>query len=291
MVQGMTTTSSLADSLPTVLDAARIIREYDGVFMRTCETQKLPEGTGLSWDEISLAQLSAQAITETTVLENPQMIQDDLFSISPTVVGIQTRITDRGKIRITPQVAAKLGQLGQNAITRFKDETYLTVLDGATTSLCGAGATFGSGYVGAAVSRIKGNTTEPGTGVINTVLHSFQIKDIQDELVAGVGTYTVPTGMTEEIFRRGFMGTVLGSNVFDDGNIVINGSSDAKGGTHTKEAIVLVQGRSPWAKTVRQEHIGGGAEDMFHYDEYALGERSVGNWLYEQYSNATAPTS
>ena len=54
---------------------------------------------------------------------------------------------------------------------------------------------------------------------------------------------------------------------------------------------MLVQGRSPRTATVRREDIGGGATVVYLYDEYAYGERSAGNWLFEVYSDATAPTS
>ena len=290
MATGLTTTGSLADSLPTVIDAARIVREYEGVFMRTTDAQKLPEGTGLKWDEIALAQLTAQSITETTELDNPQQLSDSILSAEPVVAGIQIRVTDRARIRIDKKVAAKMGILGQNAIQRKKDQDYLTILDSATTSLSGAGSTLASGVIGAAAARIKGNTSERGMGPIFTVLHPFQIKDLQDELTSGVGTYTVPTGMTEETFRNGFNGSVYGTNVFEDGNISIDSADDAKGGVHARDGVVFVQGRSPWAKTVRMEHIGGGADDMFMYDEYVFVERSAGNWLFEVYSDATAPT-
>lgn len=291
MATGMTTTGSLADSLPVIIDGARIVREYEGVFMRTTDAQKLPEGTGLQWDEISLAQLSAQDITENTELDNPQQLEDDILRATPEVSGIQIRMTDRARIRIDKKVAAKIGVLGQNAIQRKKDRDYIALLDSATTSLSGAGSTLAAGVIGAAAARIKGNTNERGVGPIFTVLHPFQIKDLQDEITSGVGTYTIPTGMTEQVYRQGFNGTVYGTNVFEDGNITIDGSDDAKGGVHAREGVVLVQGRSPWAKTVRQEHIGGGAEDMFMYDEYVFVERSSGNWLFEIYSDATAPTS
>jgi len=76
-----------------------------------------------------------------------------------------------------------------------------------------------------------------------------------------------------------------------DGNITIDSADDAKGAVFARESIVLVQGRSPWAKELRNEKLGGGATEYLLYDEYAYGERSTGNWLYEIYSDATAPTS
>lgn len=288
---GETSTGSLADSLPYMIDSARIVREYDGVYMRVCDKQRLPEGTGLDWDEISLAQLVGQSgIGETQELDNPQMMSDTLFSLRPVVSGIQTRVTNRAKIRIDKKVAARMGVLAQNAITRLNDETYLATLDGATTSLSGTGTTLVSGTIGAATRRIKGNTTEPGKGSVYAVLHPFQVHDIQEELLAGVGTYSMPAGWMESTYREGFQGSCRGAEVYEDGNISIDGSNDSKGGVHTREAIVWVQGRSPWNYEKFRPEIGGGATDIFHYDENVAGERSAGNWLYEIYSNTSSPS-
>ena len=95
MATGNTTTGSLADSQQLIIDSARLVREYEGVWSRTCDVQRLSENTGLSWEEISLAQLSAQAVTETTILENPQSITDALFTVTPTMTGINVIVTDR----------------------------------------------------------------------------------------------------------------------------------------------------------------------------------------------------
>lgn len=291
MAVGNTTTGSLADSLQLIIDSARLTREFEGVFMRTTETHTLDENTGLSWEEITTAQLTAQAITENTVLENPQQYSDTLFTLTPSMTGLTTIVTDRTYRRISSKTVATLGPAAQNAIQRKKDQDYLTVLDGATTSLSGAGTTLASGVISAAAKRITSNATEPGVGEIFTVLHGMQIKDIQDEIVAGVGTYTVPNGLTEETFRKGFMGSLFGTNVFEDGNIAVDGSDDAKGGVHTREAVLMIQGRAPHNESKRRPEIGGGADQMFYYDEYIFGERNAGVWLFEIYSDATAATS
>ena len=291
MASGNTTTGSLADSLPTLIAAARIVREQEGVMSQLVDVQTLGENTGLNWNEVSFDKLQAQAVTENTVLDNPQQMSDTLFAITPTQVGIETLITDRVAARISANAFAKLGMLAQNAVQRKKDEDGITVLDGATTSFAGAGTTLTSGHISAGVSQITSNATEPGNPPIHCVLHGFQIKDLQDELVSGIGTYAIPEGLTARVFSEGFKGSISGAGIFEDGNITIDSSSDAKGGVFAKEAIVLVQGRMPRAVPVRKEEIGGGATAIFYYDEYAYGERSSGNWLYEIYSDATAPTS
>ncbi len=291
MSTGNTITDSLADSLPTVIASARIVREQEGSMPQLVDMVTLGTGIGLTWNEISLAALTATAVTETTVLDNPQQLSDTLFSITPTVIGIETLITDRVALRISKNVFAKTGGLAQNAMQRKKNQDGITVLDGATTSLAGAGTTLTSGYITAAKARISSNATEIGKPPYRAALHGFQIKDIQDELLAGVGTYVVGEGLTARIFTEGFMGRVGGVEIYEIGDITIDSSSDAKGGVFAKEAIVLVQGRSPRAETRRRPNIGGGATSIYHYDEYAYGERSAGNWLYEIYSDATAPTS
>jgi len=290
MASGTTTTIDLADSLPKLLMAARIIREHEGVMPQLVEKQTLGEGVGLHWNEISLDQLTALNVTETTVLNNPQLITDNIFTVTPFVVGIETLITDRVAARISKNAYAKIGSLAQNAIQRKKDEDGLTVLDGFGNSHCGAGNTLTSGHISASVARIKGNATEPGNPPYRCVLHPYQIKDIDDEIVSGIGTYEVTEGLTARVFTEGFRGMIAGAQVYPDGNITVDGSGDAKGGVFAQEAIVLVQGRAPRAVAVRKEEIGGGANAIYHYDEYAYGERAD-HWGVEIYSDATTPTS
>jgi len=192
--------------------------------------------------------------------------------------------------RIDKQGFAKLGALAQNAMQRKKDEDGLTILDGFSTSLCGAGSTLTSGHIGAASARVTGNSTEPGKPPIYGVLHSYQLKDIEDEIVAGVGTYNIPEGLTARVLQDGWSGKLHNVQMFMDNNISIDSSDDAKGGVFAKEAIVLVQGRAPRAVSVRDESLGAGATKVYMYDEYAYGER-VDSWGCEVLSDATAPTS
>jgi hypothetical protein len=292
MATGNTTTGSLTDSLDEVRSAARIIREFEGVMPQLVDNVKLGEGIGLSWNEVSYAQLTAQAVTETTELDNPQQLSDTLLTITPTVVGIETFITDRVAARITKKGYAKLGSLAQNAIQRKKDEDGLTVLDdGATTSSPGAGGTLTSGHIAAAKYNISSNATEPGNAPYYCVLHGFQIKDIFDELVAGVGTYNLNEGPTARVYQNGFELPIAGVKIYEDGNITIDSSDDAIGGVFAKEGIVMVQGRAPRVVSVRKENVGGGGTTVYHYDEYAFGLRNSTTWVKEIKSDSTAPTS
>lgn len=288
---GWTTTGSVADSLDDVRSSARIVREFEGVMPQLVDMQTLGEGIGLSWQEIKYDKLTAMSITENTDLDNPQQIADSLITITPTVVGIETFITDRVFARISKIGLSKIGTLGQNAIQRKKDEDGLILFASAgTTASPGAGVTLTSGFVAAASYNVTSNTTEPGMKPIRAVLHGFQIKDLYDELVAGVGTYVVDEGPTARVFQNRFDLPIAGVEVFEDGNITIDGSQDAIGGVFARDGIILVQGRAPRIISVRNEKRGGGGDHVYHYDEYAYAIR-LSNWVYQIKSDATAPTS
>ena len=292
MASGETTSGTLADSLPSILADARIIREHDGTWQRTTDKRTLSEGTGLNWQEISLAQLTSSDITEITQNENAQQIADTLLQSEPTMTQILIKVTDRTYRKIADVVESKMGTLAGNAMMRKKNNDYLSLFSSFSGAADpGANNPLSFGHISAAVNRIKSNTTEPSTGTIHTILHGFQIKDIQDELLAGVGTYNIPNGITEETFRKGFSGTVAGSNVWEDGNITIDGSDDAIGAVHAQEGVVAVSGMTIKTETRRDPAFGGGADEVFMTDEYSFVERSSSNWAYGMTSDALAPTS
>lgn len=290
MVSAVTTPSALGDSLDVVTASARIVREHEGVMPQLVDMVTLATGTGLDWREVSHAQLAATAVGATTVLDNAQQLSDTLFTITPQVIGLLTVITDQVKARISPLSWSKTGSLAQNAIQRRKDEDGLVILQSGTT-FAGAGTTLTSGHCAAARSQISSSDTEPGNPPYRLVLHGFQIKDINDEITAGVGTYPVGEGLTARVFAEFFQGMIAGAQLYEAGNIVIDSNVDAPGGLFAREGIVLVQGRAARIAPVRDEGLGGGALKIYHYDEYAYGGRASFEWVKQILSDATAPTS
>lgn len=290
MATGRTTTDDLDDSMPTIIGASRNVRENEGEMMSTVDRQTLGKGMGLTWHEVSYAKITAQNIDENTILDNPQKLSDTDFPLTPTQVGIETLLTDLVGQRMVQHGVAKLGVLAQNAMTRFKLIAGITAIDGFTTSLGGSGtATFG--HIMAASVRITGNTTEPGPAPLHAQLHDFVIKDLTDEMTAPVGTYDInKDSLSAQAFRNGFKGVIGNVSIHANNEIPIV-ANVAKGGVYSKMALVLLQGRSPRAVAVRREEIGGGSTIMYHYDDFVWGERSSGNWGFEQQHDATVPTS
>lgn len=292
---GETTTGSLTQAQPSIIADARIVREFDGVWQRVCDKKSLMKGSGANWQEFTLTQLNSQNITETTLNENAQQFAGVLLQSAPQMTQIMIKVTDRTYYQVASVVTGQMGSLAGNAMKRKKDEDYLSLFSGfATTASPGTGSPVSFGHITAAVANATSNATEGAASEIYAIMHGFQIKDIQDEVLQGVGTYTIPTGMTEEVFRKGFMGTVAGANIFRDDNITINSTPDANGAVHAKQGVVAVQGMALKTKSRYDPSYGGGAEELFITDEYSFVERtSAGTqtWCYRILSDATAPTS
>ena len=295
MPAGETTSGSLSGALPSIVADCRIVKEFDGSWRRTCDVKRQTPNTGLNWTEFSLNQLTRQDITETTDNRNFQQLSGSLQSIEPTMNQIIIKVTDRTYRKIASVVENKVGGLAGNAMSRGDDEDYLSLFSTfATTCSPGSATPLSFGHIAAAKNNITSNVTEPSSAEVYSVLHGFQIKDIQDEVVAGVGTYTVPTGMTEEIFRKGFAGTVAGSNVYEDGNITVDSTPNANGATHSKEGVIACVGMEVKSELDRDIYFGGGADVISLTNEIAFAERKSGTtqvWCYRHQSDATAPTS
>src|SRR3990167_292399 len=196
MASGDTYVGSLADSQELIIDSARIRREYTVVMPGLAEKHGLPNNQGSSWEEVELNRFEAQTVTDTTILENAQEFADTVRAYTPTMTGITTIMHWKVNQRLPKVVLAQMGSQMMDAIDRKKDKDGFTTLDGATNTQPGAGNTLTSGVFSAHVANITGNTTEGATGVINSVIHPFPHKDVQDEMVAGVGTSPIPAGIT-----------------------------------------------------------------------------------------------
>ena len=256
-----------------------------------CRREKLKPNTGQTWRQIKLGKLTAMRVTETTLLDNPQQYDDSVLTITPTGIAIHTFITDELGRRADKKALATMGIEPGRAMARLVDSDGFTAIDSFTTSLCGTGTTLTSGYINAASARIRGNTTEAvEDGEINAVFHDYGIKDLEDELLAGIGTYNVQSGKTSEVYSNGFRGKIAGVNIHR-GNVPIDTTPDSKGGVFYKGALILVEGFALKKDTQRDIFRGMGGTHTVMYHQYAYGEDGSGQWGYEVQHDATTPSS
>lgn len=277
-----------------IRQSARIQREFSTGFPSTCDRQKLGKGEGDTWSEIVLNQLAAQPLGQTQRLNNPQEITDTLFSIEPQTIGVHVILTRRAQDRIARNVFGKTGSLLQNAINRRMHTDGLAIYDGATFSQPGAGNTLQSGVVSAIVTQIFGNATEHAEegDPAFAWLHPYQVHDLNAELSAPVGTYTIQPGASADAYQKGFKAVEIvgGAQVKINGLISIDGSDDAHGGVHVKSGIVCVEEEVPRSFARDLEDMDG-ARALWLYESYEYGTRSSGTMYGRILSDAIAPTA
>lgn len=296
MPGGDTDTGTLPDSLPSIVASARQVREQVGQnFVSSVDRKQLPMGTGSSWREIDLARITAQAIPQGTKLDNPQQLVDTLISVEPTMVGVHLVLTPELEYFVSRNVAEEWGGLLQNAIQRQKDRSGLNTYDGATVTGGASATTLTHGIISAMVAQIQGDTDESAldTEEVFFFAHSFQLHDIRSELTAGVGTYVLPSGVTQEAFSSGqkVIREVAGAVVRRDNNVRIDSTGDAHGGVHARTGIILVEVTGKERAFTDKLKNQAGATAFWLYDWYGYLERSAGNLVKRILSDATPPTT
>ena len=297
MAVGEVTSGTLGDALPEVISDARIVREYTGTWMRTCDVKKQEEGMGLAWTQYQLAQIDAQDINETSENRNYQQFAGTLLQTEPVMTQVIIKVTDRTYRKIAKVVSSKFGGLAGNAMARKKDEDYIALFSTfATTASPGTGNPLSHGHISAAARNATSNATEPAMSQVHSVLHGFQVHDLQLEILAPIGTYAIGAGLTEDVYRNGWRGKVAESMVFEDGNINPSGVSanNGRGATHAREGVIAVMGMSLKTERDRDIYFGGGADAISMVDEYSFVEntsRGTQVFCYAHVSDTTAPAS
>lgn len=292
MAVGENTSGSLAEGLQEIIADARIRAEFEGVFAKVTTRENQEEGTGLNWTRTILEKLEAQDITETTENNNFQLFEGAQIQVAPQMTQIITKVTDRFYRKQAKVVSSKVGPLAGNAMARKKDRDFISLWSTYSSATSpGAGNPLSFGNINASESRIRSNTSEPQMGIINGVFRGEQHYDIRQEILAGVGTYPIPDGMTEETFRNGFEGRVGGVHMWTDDNIPTFGTTNARGAVFARAAAIWVQSMEMKHETDRDIYFGGGADVLSLVDEYGFVEDGApAPWSFQLVSDATPPT-
>jgi len=102
--------------------SARLFEESDFVVEKTVDRVNLEQGDGLDWSQVRIEHIVAEGITETTVNENFQELEDTIFSVTPGMTQVTVRITDKTYRRIASTVGPLLGKGIQLAMNRKLEE-------------------------------------------------------------------------------------------------------------------------------------------------------------------------
>ena len=182
--------------------------------------------------------------------------------------GILSFVSDRLRHENNENVLSAVGTMHGRAVGRLLDSDLVTLLDGFSKSVPGAGnnATFTT--IAGAVSYLRtdnNSTFGPAPSKPNAVLHPEQIRRLTQELAGisagGTGVTagaTLPEGPSAEVISSYWRGNdpVFGVPIYEDGNITV-ASSNAKGGVFAKEALALAMEMEIAAEEERDASLRG----------------------------------
>ena len=290
MATGPNTTLNIDDTVRPMLAESRYTMEFEPVMKQLCRPESLPKGQGgifryPKWGTLS----DAQDLTQGIDITQSQRITDSLATITPTEVGQKVIITDRTIDTVTANMWKVIGKLMGDAMARKIDKDGITMLDGFSTILGGAGTALTHDYLAAGLSAIQGGSEPcPANVPVFGVFHPHQLHPLYKDQ-APSGTYPIPAGLTADLIKRGAIdGVVGGVALKKDGNISKDSSDDAKGGIFAREALILVKDASP--KSYKEHRGSLRGWEIIDSIWYAYGEYKD-DWGREAVFDAVTPTS
>ena len=282
----MATTSSLEEIQRIVVAQARYTAEQTPLMTGLCEKFTLGKGE----KQITVPKMSAfddaADLSDGVDMTTAQQLANSYTTLTTSEIGVKCILTDKLVRQMNEDVFRMVGRLMGDSMARKIDKDGLAMLDGFSTSLGGAGTTMAQGYLSAAVTQLY---AKPAPKPIAYVAHPYQVKKVMDA-VAIAGTYPLTTGYSADLLRNYWMGTfaIYGLPVFTDGNIVIDGSDDAKGGVFSKSAIAYVVSKEAAVERERDASLRAWELVMVQDSDWVELDDNYG---IEMYFDAATPTS
>jgi len=234
------TTNTTLDDLFENITAEAIFTFQDTGVVRNLVTMYPITGSGKVVDIPIYPTVSAAAVAEATDLTNTAVSTSNA-TITVGEKGIMATLTDMARNTASRNVGADLGRLFGEAIAKKVDTDLVALFSDflAGNDLGSAGTELTADLLFKAQAILRsGGVPAP----YSAVFHPKALFNLKKTLTqAGYVASTAPaiSDLGNEILRNGYIGTVAGIDVYEDANLVIDGSDDINGGVFHSSAIGL----------------------------------------------------
>ena len=171
---------------------------------------------------------SAVALTEGVDIAVPQQVTATVVNLTASEHGILSFISDRLKHENNENVLSAVGTMHGRAVGRLLDSDLITLLDGFSTTVPGAGNAATAQTIAGFDTGVRSNNP-------------------------------IPEGPSADIIKSYWRGNdpVFGVPIYEDGNISRDGSGDSKGGVFAREALALAMEIEIHAEEERDASLRG----------------------------------
>jgi hypothetical protein len=287
----ITTDSVMADTVPTVLEAARDTEQFMAIMSGLVWNIQKQLHDGKNVNVPTFGTVTARSLTEGIDNTVSETMSDSLVTITPGEVGAKLILTDKLVRDNNEDIKAAAGRMLGNAIEVKRDQDLLALFASASTTL-GGGSTATLGQYAAARAILKGNAVAnggPAPGMPFIVLHPFVTLDLVDvftPVVPAAGTTQNAAGaLADEVVRNYGVGRIFGMPVIEDGNITA-AAGTCHGTVAVKDSIILATAAEWSVEPERDASLR--ATELNIVGEYGVGLYQA-RWLIDMNHDADTP--
>lgn len=284
---GITNAAELTAASIAMVAEARFTYEHAAVMTNLVTKIQLEKGQKSKYIP-KYGSVSVDALADGQDMTESQTLAITGTTHTTSEVGGKVILTDKVAHDISEDGLVIAGKVLGNAMGKKIDKDLLALFDGFSNALGGSTTDFGQEYIAAAAANLMGRS-EPAPQPYACVMHPYQLRFVVADLAYTLTSF-VPVEFQAPILRNYLRGVerLYGVAVIGDGNLPIDSSNDAKGGTFSREAIIYLSTKEPSLKM--QEDISLRATEIVIVADYGAVEEDD-NYGEEMYFNCVAPTA
>lgn len=292
----ITTTTVLADTVPTILEKARFTQRFVAVMASLVWNIKKQLHDGSTVNIPYFGIVEARNLTEGVDMTTAEDMEDTLVTITPGEVGCKIILTDKLVRDNSEDIKSAAGRILGEAMEYKRDFDLIGEIDNAPTSnpdhTLGAGSSaLTMGEIAAGRALLTGNAVTyrgPWRGSMACVHHPYVLLDLVDVMtpVNPAVASLEGVGLAGQVLMSYTIGRLFGMPIIEDGNIP---TAECKGGvisTGEGSGIVLATADEWGIEAERDASLR--ATELNIVGEYGVGIYNNA-WIVELYMDATEP--
>lgn len=282
-----TTTTSLNDLLPSIIQEALFVASERSIMRNLVKNYTLPPASGKVVNVPIYPIQTAVALTEgAPIVDHTSTgyanVSTNTATLTVGEVGIATQITDLSRIASASNVVADVGRLFGEAIARKIDTDLTALFSGFTTNTVGNASTLlSAASIFQAVAKLR------QAGVPSTDIYGVFSPSVAYDLKANLtNTFANPNAgvVQNEAMAMGYVGMLAGVPIYETANLADTGTAgDYVGAVFHKDALGLAVMRDINIEVQRNALLRG--DDLIATAMYGVGE------LYDAYGVAITADS
>jgi N4-gp56 family major capsid protein len=288
MAIGPSTTTSLNDLLPEIIQEAMFVASERSIMRGLVKNYTLAPGQGKNVNVPIYPIQTAAVVSEGSEVDSTEVSTSNAV-LTVQTVAIRTLLTDLARTSAASNVVADLGRLFGEAVARKMDTDLTALFAGFAAGYGNYTAVITAADIFKAVATLKANAV-PTEGMV-CVLHPEIAYDLKSALTTQGNTPFTMGAYGEnanEAMRTGFVGMLAGIPVYETSNIAyVTNAGDFPGAVFQRDALGLGMIGDIRIETQRRASFLG--DDIVCSAYYGVGELQDGYGRHLKFDSSINP--